>query len=311
MKKLISICLVLLMTFSIVGCTSSAKPTGQDPTNITAKPNQGDKEDQTDVEQSPDVTSVPESKPESVSIEESILVDESGVKITVKSLDTEGFWGPALKLLIENESGKDLTVQVRNASVNGYMVDTMMSADVAKGKKANETLKFASSDLEQSGITTIADMEFSFHIFDSESWDTYLDTDKISIKTTAADNFVYSFDDSGNKVYDADGIKIVVKGLSADTSIWGPGVIVYIENTTEKDITIQARNVSVNGFMVDPIFSCDVCAGKHAIDTINFMDSDLEENEITEISDIELSFHVFDSSSWNGIVDTDAITIDF
>ena len=133
------------------------------------------------------------------SIEEAVLVDEAGVKITAKSLDMDGLFGPSIKLLIENNSEKSLTVQSRSASVNGYMIETMLSSDVAAGKKANDELIFASSDLEMADISVIADMEFSFHVFDSETWDAYLDTDLIRIKTSAAEGFLYEYDNSGQE----------------------------------------------------------------------------------------------------------------
>ena len=63
--------------------------------------------------------------------------------------------------------------------------------------------------------------------------------------------------------------------------------------------------------MVDPFFSCDIAPGKHAIDTITFMSSDLEKNEIKSIESVELSFHIFDGDTWNDIVDTPVVTINF
>ena len=69
--------------------------------------------------------------------------------------------------------------------------------------------------------------------------------------------------------------------------------------------------MSINGFMVDPIFSCDVPVGKHAIDTITFMSNELEENDITRIENVELSFHIFDMNSWDDIDNTDPVTIIF
>jgi len=245
------------------------------------------------------------------SIEEQVILDEQGVKITAKALDKNGVMGPAIKLLIENESGQDVTVQTRNASVNGYMVDTMLSADVVNGKKSNESLVFSSGDLKNAGISTIADMEFSFHVFETSSWKDIFDSDQIQIKTSAADTYEYAFDDSGEVAYEGDGIKVVIKGLNTEDSILGPGLVVYISNESDNAITVQARDVSVNGFMLDPIFSSEVMAGKHALDSVTFMSSQLTENDIENIEDIELSFHIFDTKSWDTIKDTDTVKITF
>ena len=187
----------------------------------------------------------------------------------------------------------------------------MMSVDIVNGKKANDSITFMTSDFETCGITNIADMEFSFHIFTTADWETYLDTALIQLKTSIADTYEYAFDDSGEVAYDVDGIKVVIKGLAEDTSIWGPSVVVYIENNTDKAFTVQTRDVSINGFMVDAMFSCDVMPGKKAVDTITFMETELEENEIVSIEDIELAFHIFDLESWDTIVDTDVVSVVF
>lgn len=299
MKRILSVLLAVLLLMSLVGCSGSPSDGTQTPDNTVNSGDIQDNEQKVDTE------------PTDVSIEETVLLDEAGVKITAKSLNMDNWSGVEIKLLIENNSGQDLTIQCRNSSVNGYMVETIMSADVVNEKKANDSLTFMKSDLEACGIETIADMEFSFHIFTTENWDTYLDTPQIKLKTSAADTYTYTFDDSGTLAYEGNGIKIIVKGLSDDESIFGPGIVVYIENNSDKDITVQTRNSSINGFMADTIFSADVTVGKHAVDAITIMSSDLEENAITEIETVELSFHLFDMNTWDTIADTDQITLTF
>lgn len=297
MKRVLSLVIVALLILSFSACGSVSTGDLQEPSGISSN-NGNSNENQT-------------ATPQEATITETVLVDEAGVKITAKSLDTKGFMGPEIKLLIENNSGKDLTFQCRNASVNGYMVEPMMSVDVVNGKKANDSLTFMNSDLELCGITEIADMEFSFYIFTTADWEDYLETPLIQLKTSLADSYQYTYDDSGDVAYEGNGVKIVVKGLNEDMSIMGPSVVVYIENTGDKDVTVQARDVSVNGFMFDPIFSCDIGAGKHAVDTITFMSSDFEENGISAIETLELSFHIFDFDNWDTIVDTDVISLTF
>lgn len=191
------------------------------------------------------------------------------------------------------------------------MVPTVMSADVAAGKKANDSLTFETSGLKECGIDNIATMEFLFHIFDSESWDEIVDTDVITVETSIAESYTQTYDDSGEVLVDTDGIKIVGKGLSDEDSFWGPGVILYIENNSDQNVTIQVRDVSVNGFMVDSSMSEDVVAGKKAMSAVQFFSTDLEENSIDDITDVELYFHIFNLESWDTIFDSDVISISF
>lgn len=302
MKRTLAIILAIILAMSLVACGSPSDEEIKEPSNVVTGDNteEGQQEEQVEEPEETDAT-----------ISETVLVDEAGIKITAKSLEVDEVFGPEIKLLIENNSGKDLTFQCRNASVNGYMVETMMSVDVVNGKKANDSLTFMQSDFEACGIEAIADMEIAFHIFDMADWETYLDTDAIQIRTSIADTFEYTYDDNGDLAYEGNGIKIVIKGLAEDDSIFGPSIVTYIENTGDKDVTVQTRDVSVNGFMVEAVFSCDVVAGKRAVDTITFMESDLEENGITTIENVELSFHVFDFDDWETIVDTEIANITF
>ncbi len=246
-----------------------------------------------------------------VSLPEQVIFEQNDIKITVTGLDNSGFWGPAVKLLIENNSTQNITVQTRNCSVNGIMVDPLFSEDVASNKKANTSIDIFSSELKAAGVSTIKDIEFYFTIFDAESWNTIVDSEVISLTTSADPSFVQTYDDSGFVAYDKNGVKIVAKKISSEDSFWGAELYLYIENNTDKNITVQSRDVSVNGFMIDPIFSADIVSGKKAFDSLTFFDSDLEENEITDIVDLELKFIISDMESWHTLEETEIISIHF
>ena len=139
MKKIFAFLMALVLTMCFVACGTNGelkKPEiiAQDATSGTATQEEG----------------------REASIEQCVLVEEKGVKITAKSLEKGSIFGAELKLLIENNSGKNLTFQSRNTSVNGYMVETLMSEDVANGKKANTSLTFSESSFELCNITEIA-----------------------------------------------------------------------------------------------------------------------------------------------------------
>lgn len=244
-----------------------------------------------------------------VTIKEQVLLNQSGVKITAKSLDFDDLFGPVIRVLIENNSGKNITVQARNVSVNGYMVEPIFSADVSNGKKANDGITIMQDELDRLGIKTIADVEFNFHIFESDSYDNYFDSKPVVIKTSAADTYKYSYDDSGKPLYNANGLKIVYKGVDTSDEIFGPRLMVYLENASGKDICVQVRNVSVNGYMMEPIFSVDLPSGKHAVSGITFMEEDLSKSGISKMQTVELSFHVFNWNSGDTVFDTASIRI--
>lgn len=293
MNKFFTFILIVFIVLNMTACGSDSEENSESKNEVTAETNSD------------------QNQPKQASIVETVLLDESSIKITAKEIVYDSIFGTDLKLLIENNSDESLVVQTRNSSVNGYMLDSIMSVDVAAGKKANDSITFMSSDLEMNGIEVIADIEFSFHIFKSADWETYLDTPQIKLQTSIAKDFKYNYDDSGTEVFDDKDIKIVVKGISANDSIFGPSIILYIHNYSNRAVTIQARDVSINGFMLDPIFSEDVMPGKRSISAVTFMSSDLEENGITEISEVDLYFRIFDQSNWDTIIDSDLVNLKF
>lgn len=259
----------------------------------------------------PDESHEQEEETSQISVEEQLLLDYEGIKITLKSLNMDGFFGPSLKVLVENDTENPVTVQIRDASVNDVMAETMFSCDVAPNKKANDEIVFSQSKLDIAGITSIKDIEFKFHVFHAETWDGIFDSDVINITTSASSSYVQTYNDEGLLVLDEKGFKIVMKRLDSTDSFWGAEVHVYIENNSESDVIIQARDVSINGFMVNPIFSCDILAGKKAYDSITFLEDELVDNDITSIDEMELSFHIFDISTWDTIFDSQIISLSF
>jgi len=325
---------LLALCLSLVGCSSPNKPANDVPVNeglSTAAPAMiGSTESPT---RSPAVadtgvpvagpTAIPSAEPTtapsaepatgpaSVSVEQRVLLDQDGIVITLNSLDMDGWLGPELKVLVENKRDNAVTVQTRDSSVNGVMVDAMFSCDVAPGKKANDEITLAWSYLEAASIQTIKDIELAFHVFEKDSWDDIFDSQPVVITTSADPAFAQTYDDSGFVAVDQNGIRMVIKKLDSEESFWGADVYVYVENNSQRDITVQLRDVSVNGFMIEPSFSCDVLAGKKAFDTVTFLESDLTENDIRDIDTMEFRVLVFDADEWEDIFLTEPVTVSF
>ena len=245
-----------------------------------------------------------------LSVAETVLYDADGIVVTATGYE-EGWTGPEIKILVENNSEKNVLVTTASVSVNGYMMPyASLYAEVAAGKKANESLSIMSSELEQSGIETLAEMQFYLQIQDPETWETVATSDLLTLTTSAAP-YEQPVDDSGDVLYDANGIKIVCKGLKQDI-IWDGTVVFYMENNSGKAVSIYAENVSVNGFMQDVGLWSDLREGTKLIDGMSMIDlSDLEIENIDEIKNIEFNLRVVDAETWQDIVTTDVLTLNF
>ena len=317
---------IIILAMAVAGCSSSSvKESGRKAINTNSneqnemekEENGADDMDGTDTAEDTengketDEGSETADVSEDVKVEEQVLLEQDGLKITLKGLEIDGLMGPELKLLVENNSEQNLTIQTTNTSVNGIMIETLFSCDVAAGKSANDEITFMDSELEDAQVNILQNFELSFHIYNTETWDTVLDTDSIKISTNMDGSEEQAIDDEGGLLVDRDGIKVTVKEADNESSFWGADIYVYVENNTDGNITIQAESVSVNGFMVEPYFSCDIASNKKSYDTITFMEDELKENNIESIDDMEVSFRVFESDSFETIFETEALKVEF
>lgn len=316
-KKSLLIVLGAIIAASLSSCGSPDKSPTKQPVSVSEKYTET-KDNKTESETIREETKseeiiAPTSETEelNISLPEQEIYNQDGLIVTVKGFESDGLSGPQIKLLLENNGDKNVTIQPRNSSINGYMMDFQMSCDVAAGKKANDSINISSRDLEECSIETIANIEFSLHIFGTDGWDTINDSDIITLKTTGNEKYIQNYDDSGDILYDENNIRIISKGLVNDGSFMGPECYFYIENNSDSGITIQQRNTSVNGFMIDASMSCDVLPGKKAIDSLTFFSSDMEKNNIENIEEIETSFHIFQLEGYETIADTAPIVMTF
>lgn len=245
-----------------------------------------------------------------ITVAETVLYDVDGVKVTATGYE-EGWTGPEIKILVENNSDKNVLITSDSVSANGYMMPyAALYAEVAAGKKANETLSLMSSELDRSGIEVLAELQFYLQIQDPETWETVATSELLTLTTSAAP-YDQPVDDSGDVLYDSNGIRIICKGLKQDI-IWDGTVVFYMENNSGKEISVYAENVSVNGFMQDVGLWSDLRPSTRLIDGMSMIDlSDLEIESIDQIENIEFNLRVVDANTWEDIVTTDVLTLNF
>lgn len=308
LRKIIPMIIVFALLLAFTSC-AFMQQTGEGETDISQTPNQTEiEENNIETDPEPETESEPENTAgqTEVTVEPHVIFEENGIRISVKSLDMNAFWGPELKLLVENDSEENVDVTANNIVVNGYMFSAYLYTDVSAGKKVNCSVSLSKSDLEFRGIDTVAEIEMDFSVYKNDSWDLICQSDLISIKTSAADSYVYNYDESGTKVYDDNGVLVVVKGFIND-EFYGDCISVYAYNTGDIAVTVSARDVSVNGFMIDPWFSCSILPGKHAISKMSFSEDDLKENDIEKIEDVEITFYIYETDSWLDIAYADPV----
>ena len=179
-----------------------------------------------------------------VTIDEQVLVDQDGIVVTATEYVTDSIWGDGVKLLLENNSDRDVTVGCNALIVNDYMITDLFSSEIAAGKKSNETLYLSSRQLNAAGIENAGKIEIYFHIYDSSTYDPVFDSECVVIQTSEYANMDTTPNDAGTELYNQDGIRIVGKTVD-ENSFWGTAVLLYLENNSGKNVGISVYDMSV------------------------------------------------------------------
>ena len=271
-RRLFALFCASVMLFSFAACSSN-----------TDSADSGTKEQQTENNSSAITTS--DDKPiqsdekliafsKNASLAETIMVDEGGVKITAIGLDYTNR-SVELKLLIENNSGKDLSFVSGSLgyscnSINGYMVeDGYLNCDVKNGKKANDTISFNYDSLMLYGINEIADIEIGFSMSDDDYNYTYSGPRQVRTsafgthdyskdyyqETTASRSAMNTYDYdmtyfSQDTLYDVNGVKLLSSGVMINQD-GETTLLLELENTTGNMVSISTSDIAINGLIVD------------------------------------------------------------
>lgn len=303
MKKSKVMGLVLLMlVFGMMSLGSGSDSDSGQKEITTGNETSADSEAAADAEgQSDSETALSE-----ITIEEQVLFEKDGLKVTATEYVVDSVFGDGIRILVENDNASDIGLGCDALIVNDYMITDLFSTTVAAGKKDYETLSLSSTGLEAAGIETVGKIEIYFYTFDPNSYTTIDKMDCVTIQTSAFASMDTTPNDAGQELYNEGGVRIVGKYVD-ENSFWGAAVLLYIENNSGRNVIIQCDDMSVNGFMTTPLFSSTVYDGKKAIDEITLLSSDLEENNITSVDEIELKFKIIDEDFTNS-VESDAIT---
>ncbi len=305
MKKLLCLLMALMMVLPFAACgDDNGEETKASEDSQSATQAAGESDAQVE-------TTAPEESQEAT-IEETVLYDENNIKITALSLTYDDTY-VNLNLRIENNTDTDLSFLAYDTTVNDFVVEGLMAEDVASGEQVDGRLFFRKKWLQDDGIDVIADIEARFSYYT----DDYMvdgDTDMIEIKTSAAEGFDYSYDESGSVIYDQDGVKIVFQRLFVTDNTYDGDTeyypIIFIKNESDEIIYVQDTEVRVNGIEVDATFGEFVYTGKRMISEVSLYEDNLAENGITEFESLEMSFEITRGSVLNSGENTELVEVE-
>lgn len=108
-------------------------------------------------------------------------------------------------------------------------------------------------------------------------------------------------------VYQDENIIITYTGITGTENKYNINFI--IENLSDKTLTVQVRESSINGFMVDPLCSIEIAPGKKAIDKMIIWSEDAENHPMSSVENIETKFLIYNENDRSDRYETENVII--
>ena len=242
-------------------------------------------------------------------IEEQILVDESDIKITATGIKNDDYAGVSLKLNIENNSKKDVSINSSYLAVNNFMTYSYLYSEVKAGKKTNEVLSLGSYELKEIGIDNIGLIDLIFTVYDVENYGEIVYTDMLTIQTSDFSKMDDKADkiENAKQVFNKEGISVSFYQATSDD--WGTSLYFLVENTGKQAISIACGDFAINDYMIDTYAGTNVLPGKKAVMQAFIYSDDLIENDIKDITAFAFVIDVYDLKTYDKIVSQEEVTV--
>ena len=203
------------------------------------------------------------------------------------------------KVFCDNKSGKKMNLYTANTTVNGYMVSGFLHlSDVEPGKKMYTEMIFKKNELEQAYIEVVEKVEFDLWVtsYDGTSWSDIADKSFI-VYPTGLDAGSYKETErppvKGELVaLDDKGLKLTIEKAYVNKERLSYTLQIYTENETDRELSFEFSDVTVNGVDMEPFWIQYVNAGRKAVSEAEFYLGYFEDSGITEVEEIEFKLIV-------------------
>ena len=299
MKQLCLFALCLALMMSLAACGGTPEPTAAPPAPTVAP----SETPATEAPQEDGAPKVDESLTEQLPLQQELYRDET-CAFTVTETEFNEHLGLRIHVLCENFSDSPLLFTWNNTAVCGVMYEPFWAEEVAAGKKVNSIVDFDTYELEQMGVESPDEITFTLAVTDSEE---FLDGPMVRtgfvIYPTGktADQVVYPeyvHKNGETVITENDVLTFIIESVEDEVSEFYT-LNCYLANHTDKNLMVSWDGVSVDSFMVDPFWAASVSAGKQLYTQVSFLRSDLEEQGIEDVSEIEFTLLAYDDDNWD------------
>ena len=150
--------------------------------------------------------------------------------------------------------------------------------------------------LNKHGFTEIPDIELGFEIYAGDSEEPFM-TELVDVVNPDYTGGTPEPDESGEVMYDKDGVKIVMQGETYDADYWGPQIKLYASNSTDKTVFIRIPETTLDGTAFDTYGDMIIAPGKRESEEVAFAfidDLGRSMTEVEPVSEITMKFDIYE-----------------
>ena len=305
MKKYLALALVAMMLCTFAACgLLPAAPTGAAadiPVTEPAAPETQAPEAQDQETEAPteEATEEPTEAPiTSLGMEGTVLVDNENCAFSISAASSNAYLGNTLEATCVNKTDKTLFFTWNTVSVCDYLYDPLWSQEVAPGETVDSTVYIDTYQLEQYGIASVDEIEFTLYVFDR---DDFLAEPFVNDVFTVYPTGLTAETVSQPQRAAVDGEQVMAQGGDVDFIIesyfetsGNYTLRCYLSNNSADMLVFSWEDVLVNGTHIDPMWAHEIPAGKRAYSEVTFFSVDLENAAIEAVEEIAFTLLVTD-----------------
>lgn len=109
-----------------------------------------------------------------------VLFDQDGIVVIAQYI-SDAYYGNMVRMLVKNNTGKDIICEAENVSVNGFTISAWMYNTIYTASVSYCELEIFSDSLEENGIEEVEEITFTLNFIDNSSYSTITTSDELQL----------------------------------------------------------------------------------------------------------------------------------
>ena len=237
-----------------------------------------------------------------IPIIDAVAFEYKDLSVSANRVSRDDTKGISVEFSIENNSTYEYEISSTAVIINNGMTDLTYEFVIEGKERSIDQLYIPFETIEFAGIIEVGYIEIYFDVQNLTTNESITNAGVLTVKLSEPSLPMVS----GHILYDQHGIKIYGQYVD-ETTVWGSSVLLYVQNTSDKNIIVYCEQVSFNDCEVASDYNEFIYANKHSVDNIPLASTNMNVNEINSSESIVLKLKIIDSDTMNVIDETPPI----